>query len=255
MPVIYVDVLFFVNFFINFLILYITNCIIKGEKNLIKLIIASVIGGVYGSAVFFIEMPSFFSWLLRIFISVAMVGISFGLKKFKNYLMFYLVAFIFCGVLTALLFNTSLAGTNSIISNGSMYFNISFGKLFITASICFGFLYSLVRISKEILLRSAVKGDIKITMGENIVKMPAILDTGNTLSLNGKYVIVVPPLDAFKEVICDLEVQYESVGIIGILSCFMADEVIVNNKVCQCILAIDSSGKIKKAIVNPMVLL
>lgn len=100
---IYVDIYFLKNVIFNFLLLYLTSLIIRKNFKIYRGIIASSIGGIYAiCALYSIEI--FNSSILKIFISLLMLIITFGKKEVSIVLSsFFVLSYIIAGIISSLL--------------------------------------------------------------------------------------------------------------------------------------------------------
>ena len=79
---IYVDLIILLNFFLDFLLLLSVGLILRRNTKIYRMIIASLIGGLSILSLF-IKMSSFELFILKVFISVVMILVSFGFKNLK----------------------------------------------------------------------------------------------------------------------------------------------------------------------------
>lgn len=84
--VIYVDVLFVVNFFITYLLLFATSFLAKSEMKQYRAIIASLAGGLYSLVIICDKLNFLISTLGKIAVSILIVFIAFGFKRFTVFL-------------------------------------------------------------------------------------------------------------------------------------------------------------------------
>ena len=88
--VIYVDVLFVVNFFITYLLLFATSFLAKSEMKQYRAIIASIAGGLYSLVIICDKLNFLISTLGKIAVSILIVFIAFGFKRFLVFLKTFL---------------------------------------------------------------------------------------------------------------------------------------------------------------------
>lgn len=105
---IYLDVVLIENLCMNYIILFATGYILKVKRKHIRLMISSLIGGVY-SIISYIEIVEIYSnIILKIILSIVMIYIAYCPKSVKNMmkelLFFYLITFVFGGCAFALLY-------------------------------------------------------------------------------------------------------------------------------------------------------
>ena len=100
---IYVDVYFLKNIIFNFLLLYLTSLIIRKKFRICRGIIASSIGGVYAICALY-SISIFNSSILKIFISILMLIVTFGKKEVSIILSsFFVLTYSIAGIISSLL--------------------------------------------------------------------------------------------------------------------------------------------------------
>lgn len=104
--VIYADVIFLLNGVIDFLLLWLTSGIRKQPTSFWRLVIASLVGGLYSILYLWPSYTWFYSLLAKLFISLIMVGIAFGFTRpvafMRNLGVFYFTCFVCGGAMFAL---------------------------------------------------------------------------------------------------------------------------------------------------------
>ena len=186
MPVIYIDVLFFVNLIINYILLRACCAFIQLKLKSIRVMLGAFIGACYAVLVFFPDFSVLYSTVCKLLVSMLIVAVSFPFFSLKNYikalLVFYMISFGFGGcVLGVFYFSDIGARLGAVYSNGIFYFNLPWsvlalsGGLFYLCVKIFGFL------SKRHSCSSSLKKKIYISYGENTAEITALLDTGNSL--------------------------------------------------------------------------
>ncbi|MBO5141844.1 MAG: sigma-E processing peptidase SpoIIGA [Clostridia bacterium] len=100
---IYLDIFFFKNVIFNFLLIYLTSTLIRRKVRMTKILLASIVGGIYAIAsLCWAEI--FNSIMLKIIISIVMLLITFGIKEIKAILSsFFSLSYITAGVIASLL--------------------------------------------------------------------------------------------------------------------------------------------------------
>ena len=106
--IIYVDVIFLENLIMNCIILLATGIIIKTKIDVIRYVLASLIGSVYATVIYISNNTIFSNIYLKVILSITMVYIAFRPRRFqslfKHLVIFYLTSFTFGGVAFALLY-------------------------------------------------------------------------------------------------------------------------------------------------------
>ena len=244
---VYADVLFFTNLLMDYALLYISLKLLKAEINTLKLIIAAVVGALYGVFAFFINIMPVFEWLLKFAAASLMVFISFSPKRIllfiKYVLIFLAVSFCAGGIAFSVLYSTPL-GTKlgAVFSGGTVYVNIPVYKLFFVCIACYFFMSIFSHVSKKYSLNAKKIYDVSIISGDNKACFKAFLDSGNFLTepKSGITVMIV------RKGICDfltkdktaVPIFYRSLSGDGEIQGFIPDKIIINNKTCTMYVAI-----------------
>ena len=227
---IYIDLVLLLNFGFDLLLLFATAIVLRRQTSLKRLLLASLLGSITIFAMF-IEVSSFFLFLIKILISIGMVLITFGFKNLKYTLrnLFYLY-------------------TSSILLGGFLYFlNLEFsykneGLVFyfngLSINVIILFILSPIiiyaYIKQGLLLKNQYSNyyniDIYLKNG-NIIPVTAFLDTGNHLEdpykkrpilLLNKNLLKI---DYQKDSI--LLVPYDALNYHGLLKCIIPDKVFI----------------------------
>lgn len=97
--VIYIDFILLINFFFDLIILITESIILKRNKKIYRLVLASLVGSL-SVLILFINVNNITLFLIKLLISVLMIFISFGFKYFwKNFLYLYFISIILGGFL------------------------------------------------------------------------------------------------------------------------------------------------------------
>ncbi len=198
MPVVYIDVLFLVNMIIDGMLLWCSTKIAGVRTRWWRILIAAVIGGVYAVCVFFPKLSALYLLAAKVAVSVIMVCVAFWVKTWRELLraitVFYLTSFIFGGGITGLIYFTGLGSRlGAIMSGGSIYLNLPWKVLLVTAVAVFLAVTLVVKYLKGFLMRQGILGRLRITYAEMTAEADVLLDTGNQLKdpLTGRAVAVV----------------------------------------------------------------
>lgn len=168
--IIYVDIYFFKNVFFNFLLLYLTSFLIRKKTKWYRLILASLLGGIY--AVLGLYLKNIFqSNILKIVIALLMLIITYGKKQILNIVSNFCILSYFIAGFIASILNVQ----NEIVL-----------ILFAISTFCLFIIYH-----KENKKQNYY--EIEAVFLGNEINLKAKLDTGNELkdSLFGDAVIVV----------------------------------------------------------------
>lgn len=105
---IYLDVILLENLCMNYIILFATGLIHKVKIKQWRILVSSLIGGIYSILSFAPVLEIYSNIVFKVLLSVVMVYIAFSPKKikilFKQLIIFYLVSFAFGGCAFALLY-------------------------------------------------------------------------------------------------------------------------------------------------------
>ena len=205
---VYIEFLFLLNYLLDFMILYGTKRILKYNSSIYRLIIGSMIGSL---TTFFpyIHLSNNLYFVIKIIISILMVLISFGKKRFiTSYLYFYLISIFLGGFIY--LFD---------ISNSYLILIILFFigiKLFIK-------IYSYYHNHYKNIYH------VNVFISNKKYSFDGYLDTGNQLKspISHKSVILVD---------FDIEnsnyyyVPYKCLNSSGVIPCIKPDRIIIDDK-------------------------
>ena len=179
--VVYIDVLFVINFFITFFLLSATARITKKRAATARLILSSVLGGLY-SLIILVDLPLAVSVLLKLAVSAVLLLAAFHFDRlggfFSAYALFYFMNFVFLG----LIYGIALAVKTPYIhlSNGTVYLNIGARGLLVSAFIAYLASCVAVRLYNRRLAAGEVL-PITVENGGRSVSLFALTDTGNKL--------------------------------------------------------------------------
>ena len=182
-PVIYIDVLFFVNFFINFILLGTTSKILKLKTHVLRLSSAALLGALYAVLIFWPRMSFLYTSAAKLLSSLAIAATAFNIKGIKLYIKalvtFLLVTVIFGGGIFAVMCFTNLGAKSGMyIKNGVLYMNLPWQLLLISAFILY---FIISRIKSSVLESRARLFDITVTFSGHETSVKALVDTGNSL--------------------------------------------------------------------------
>lgn len=216
------------------------------------------------------------SLLVKLIVSALICLISFRFNGFKGFVRntaaFFMMSFLFCGVMIALWFVFTPKGM--VINNSTVYFNISPLVLIISSLIT----YFTVRIICRITGRSKAKElyyDIKICRKNSSVTIKGKLDTGCSLvePFSGSPVIVCDR-SKIKNIIPENILEYEkscagmptatkirlipysTIHGTGLLPCFKPDRVFIGDSLClnEIYIAVADDGSMDSelgCVINP----
>ena len=180
---IYLDVVLIENLCMNYIILFATGYILKVKRKHIRLMISSLIGGVY-SIISYIEIVEIYSnIILKIILSIVMIYIAYCPKSVKNMmkelLFFYLITFVFGGCAFALLY--FIKPEEIFMRNGVLIGTYPIKIAILGGMIGFIILSLAFYITKTKLNKKNIFCIIDIFFNEKSITTKALIDTGNML--------------------------------------------------------------------------
>ncbi len=180
--VIYVDVLFIINFFINYFLLGVCSKFSKINAKTYRLILASLIGGLYSLIILVDNIPAPLIIVSKLLIAVIMLTVAFDFKRLSSFvktcLVFLFSNLVFLGTIigVCVLFKPrAVAVKNSIV-----YFDVSAKLLIGCALVAYLLSCLIIRFYNRKLLKKEIY-TITIFADGNKATMYAFLDTGNHL--------------------------------------------------------------------------
>lgn len=178
---IYVDILISLNLFINYFILLSVSKFLYIKINRFKLIAGSTIGAIFSLYILFPHKNEFISFIIKIFMSLLIIIISFGINKkyfFKSFVCFLFMNVLFSGFTLLIWFMFKPKGM--IVNNGIVYFNISPMVLISSTLISYFFIECINRFLGKHPCDSSMC-HVTIKLNEKYSEFDAKLDTGNYL--------------------------------------------------------------------------
>lgn len=201
---IYLDIVLFENIFLNSIIILSTAIIGKVQIKWMRILFASLIGGLFAICNYIVNINWFSGIILKIVVSIIMMKIAFNKctskKLIKQLIYFYLVSFTFGGIAFMLLF---FINPKDIIIKSNHLVGVYPLKVAIMSGIV-GFIVFVVisKIVKNSLNKKSIICDIEIFYNGNTEKIKTMIDTGNLLKdpISQNDVIIVEK-DSLKSVI------------------------------------------------------
>ncbi|MCQ4022642.1 MULTISPECIES: sigma-E processing peptidase SpoIIGA [unclassified Ruminococcus] len=277
--VIYIDVLICLNLIINYFILVSVGRMLSRNVRQLRLIFGALFGAFCSLIILLPPMNSVISFAVKLIVSLLICLISFkygGIKSLlKNTAAFFMISFLFCGVMIALWFTFTPKGM--VINNSTVYFNISPLLLIVSSLVT----YSVVRLVCRITGRKKPQElyyTVKILRSGNEAILKGKLDTGCSLvePFSGSPVIVCEK-EKIKSIIPENILEYEKclaccakpekIRLIpystikgnGLLPSFKPDRVFIGESLClnEIFIAVSSRGITESeigCIINPQCL-
>lgn len=255
--VVYVDVLVVLNIFVNYFLLLETAFISREKASRIRILLASILGGIYSLIIILPPLPTYLSILVKLFFSVTLVLASFKIKTIKHFirmfLMFFFVNFAFAGLMFAIWM--ILKPNGMVYNNGAVYFNINALLLTILTIVC----YVIIALISKLTQKNAPSNKvytITVQLEDKTITGTALVDTGNSLCdtfsdtpvIVAEYRFIKDILpDELKEFFNKSEIYkldnipepwenrirlipYNSVGSEGLLKSFKPDKIIISDR-------------------------
>ncbi|HHU71489.1 MAG TPA: sigma-E processing peptidase SpoIIGA [Clostridiales bacterium] len=205
---VYPDIIFIINFFMDLFLLYLLKIINKKNSSLIKLILASVIGGLSAA------LLGIFPWLnvilrfllMNIVTAVIMIRIAFGKLSFsdmlKQILVFYMITYFIGGLINSIYYYTDLKIIITNLGKGHNLSNASLKTIILSILIMLPFILLLIWFYSWYKSSSREIYDVDLKLLDRSIHIKGFMDSGNCLydPINKKPVIVVEE-ETIKELI------------------------------------------------------
>lgn len=191
---VYIDSLFMTNFFMDSVIFFIAGIISLRQTSAVRILAASALSALYGSLMFFPRLGFMYGAALKILISLLLVMLAYGKKRYiKSLISFWAVSAALGGAILALsVFSGFGISMRSTVSNGVIYLNIN--PLILTVGSVF--IYIIMELYKRMNIKnftaSRIRIPLKITYMGRSFNLTGLIDTGCELTepLGGKPVII-----------------------------------------------------------------
>ncbi len=251
---IYIDILLCINLVINFLLLSAAAFYLHEDVTLIRLIAGAAFGALCSLEILLPVMPLPIDTAAKLLIGAATVFAAFGrrgLPTFAKLCAIFLAAtFFFGGLMAAVWF--LFTPRSLVIKNSVVYLNISPLMLILLSAVCYGAFRLFFVISGRYKPHDTFC-TLTLGRGDRFVTVKAKIDTGNSLCepFSQCPVIVIgracaesitPPEIAEYETVTTLQyrteisgvrfVPFSSVGGRGILPCFKAEKIFIDDLPC-----------------------
>ena len=235
---VYVDVLFAINFSMDFLALFLTNLILFKKIHKVRILIASLVGGLYGTLEFFADINFVWAIVINVSITFMMCTIAFEISKLSKYLstlvIFWGVSSTLGGIMT-LLYNLINKVFYTYIENYT-YEEIYTGARFfivVSLSLLFALLLNKIFFAKK----EKEELDIIIEYNGAFYKAKGICDSGNLLKepFTGKSVILIDKNSLIGQLIEKEReakkkyIPYHTIDSNGVLKGIVPNRVIIDN--------------------------
>ncbi len=179
-PVIYADVLIFLNAVVTFFLLLTVKQFTGAKTSAGRLISGAFVGGVYSLTVLAPQMHFILMLIAKTAMSLSITFIAFHSKRMKKmlqcFVLFWAVGFLYAGVMYAIRF--LLQGSFITVNNGAVYFDLNvYSLIFLTVLV-----YGVILLLRKRVFRFRSEDmiyDIELNYGDTAVRAKALLDTGN----------------------------------------------------------------------------
>ena len=250
---VYADLLFIVNLYIDALLLSAVRRFLRLPLTGKRLLLASVLGGVFGLSALLPALPGVVLFPLALLESLALCAAAFAPKPMTQLLKAVFLLFLFgaalSGLLTAAAYFLPIHGI--LLANGAVYFNISALTLILLTCVSYGVLYGFDRLfrKKE---PDVFFAKLTITRQGKTVTLPAKIDTGLTLTepFSGTPAIVadrralgviLPPnfgMQSTENAVSMRLIPFSSLGADGVLPAFRPDAASLSGISIECWVAV-----------------
>lgn len=183
---VYADALFIINFMIDYILLCTTAFFAKKPQRFVRTCLASAVGALFASVVFFFPLKPYCLLPLTVLTSIFMVAIvlnkACGKQFVKQMAIYYLVCFVLGGASFALL---SLAnryqGVNFLINAGVIYADINAYTLLAVFAVSVAVIHVACGFIRKQRIKSQFLYRVSIEKNGVCVTDVALFDTGNFL--------------------------------------------------------------------------
>ena len=199
--IVYADILIVLNMIVDYFLLLCAKKFLKGKSTTLRMVLASLEGGVFSLYIFLPQSAVIIELLSRMAICMLMAFTAFGFGNLKEFLKksatLFLITCLYAGVMTAVwkIFKPN----GMVINNSVVYFNIS-ATLLIVFTVIFYFLFIIFSKFFTSSDKFAEKCSITVMSDNNKTEFEAIIDTGNSISdlFGSSEIIIIDKTQALK---------------------------------------------------------
>lgn len=190
---VYIDVLIILNIFVNYFLLLETSFLSNEKTKRIRLLLASILGGIYSLIILLPQMNVPISLLIKVVFSVSIIVAGFKIKNIKHFLrlfaIFFAVNFIYAGLMLAIWIIFKPNGMQ--FNNGAIYFDINALMLTVMTILCYLIVTLISKVSKRKAPEDKIV-ELSIKFENKLVTGKSLIDTGNSLcdTFSGAPVVV-----------------------------------------------------------------
>lgn len=180
---VYLDIIFLENLCMNYIILFATALIFRTRPKHLRIIISSILGGIYAILSLFKIFEFYQNIGFKVLISVLMVYIAYNPPNFKELIkklmLFYLTSFAFGGCAFALLY--FIKPQKIFMKNGVYIGTYPIKIALLGGFIGFCLIVNAFKIIKNKINKKDIYCYIEIEFNNKKVQMKSLIDTGNML--------------------------------------------------------------------------
>lgn len=245
--VVYVDILVVVNMYVNYGIIRLSSIICRQKIKQWRLVMSALLGGVGSMIILIPNVPNVVFILIRIAFALMLVFAAFGfsnkLQFFRAFGSFFLVNFVFAGLMLALWLFVS--PKSMLYSTGIVYFNIDTMSLVILTIVCYAVMSAIHAFVKSKAPKNTIY-QLEVFLCDKVFTCKAFLDTGNSLTepFSSLPVIIVNKDisdengGTIERLMLDLEyhtrvVPCSSIASTGMLTAFKPDKIHIKGLSCD----------------------
>ena len=180
---VYLDIVLIENLCMNYIILFATGYILKAKVKHLRLIISALIGGIYSILAYSEILEIYSNIIMKIILSIVMVYVAYKAKNvkilFKQLIIFYLTSFVFGGCSFTLLY--FIKPQDILMKDGVLIGTYPLKIALLGGIVGFTITTIAFKVVKHKLSKNDIYCEIEIFLGNNSVKLNAMIDTGNML--------------------------------------------------------------------------
>lgn len=196
---IYLDVILLENLCMNYIILFATGIIHKVKIKSLRILVSSLIGGIYAVLSYVPILEVYSNFIFKILLSVVMIYIAFHPANvkllFRELIIFYLVSFAFGGCAFALLY--FIKPEDILVKNGVLTGTYPIKIALLGGIVGFVIVNIAFKVVKGKLSKKDMFCEVTIFIEEKKKTIKAFIDTGNLLKdpISGMPVVVIEAIE------------------------------------------------------------
>jgi stage II sporulation protein GA (sporulation sigma-E factor processing peptidase) len=189
MPVIYIDVVWFVNFVMDGVLLLTTSWILHRRVRPWRMVAGAFIGACYSLLLFFPAVALLTNWLGKAMMTLIMVDVGIGRRSWMDLvrvcLVFFGVSFVFAGAAIFMHFALPMVSISKVatISGNKIAVQTSLESLVLLVCIPFGVasIQYLVRHMRKASLHAGLTYTVRVKFDDQEFRCMGLVDSGNQL--------------------------------------------------------------------------